>query len=357
MSIICDEDNNEIIGKHFSDKMELMSFHENIKSIERKGMGNSTGILEIRDLKFTGCSFEDIDLVFSVIINCEFENCLFKDIDLENSDIKNCVFHDVVIYNTRFNTSSIIECSYVNSIISKSNFNYAILKKCSYLLSFYNCELYGTQFLNNYKQFEINFEPNDNSLVGFNTIIDKYKEKTDEKIDEWTSENMKLANDIDMTYYEFTLKFKQNNVMSKYGELFYLYKRANHKKKNWIEKIISNLYSIFCGYGEKPHRALISGIVIIFLSAILYSFSGLNTNEGILKYSINLSNITNIEHMWQYICDFKYFLYFSIVTFTTVGYGNMIAINWGMLVSSVEMILGVVLVGLFISTLVRVMSR
>jgi hypothetical protein len=45
------------------------------------------------------------------------------------------------------------------------------------------------------------------------------------------------------------------------------------------------------------------------------------------------------------------------VTFSTVGYGNVVPVGKSLIVSAVEMVLGVVMVGVWVSTLVRKMTR
>ena len=46
-------------------------------------------------------------------------------------------------------------------------------------------------------------------------------------------------------------------------------------------------------------------------------------------------------------------LYFTIITFTTVGYGDIIPVNWMKLVVSLESFLGVFLTASFVVTLSR----
>jgi voltage-gated potassium channel Kch len=59
----------------------------------------------------------------------------------------------------------------------------------------------------------------------------------------------------------------------------------------------------------------------------------------------------------QLLSNFIYSIHFSIVTFTTVGYGNIVPINGSLIISSIEMFTGVIMAGIWVSTLVRKMTR
>ncbi len=354
MEIKKNEENIRVESIEFVGRDKLLKIKDNIKNIDNKNNFSSKKILMFKNIKFINCIFREIDLGFSEIHNCEFENCMFIDISWKGSTFKDCLFHDVEIIQSNFRETNIDKTIFLNCVIQDTTLSSATFNECSYLLFLKDCNLVDTVFKNNYQQFEISFLHKDNSILGLNTKIEKYDNKGIHYIDELVLENMRLSNDISYTYYEFAIKFKQNNLMDKYGDFFYLYKRAEHKTKKGFDRIKSNFYYITCGYGEKPFRTLFLAIFIIICCAILYSFMGLNINNKVLKYSIDL---TNIDGFIDYLYDLRYFIHFSIVTFTTVGYGNIVPINGSVIVSSIEMALGVILVGLFVSTLVRVMAR
>jgi voltage-gated potassium channel Kch len=79
---------------------------------------------------------------------------------------------------------------------------------------------------------------------------------------------------------------------------------------------MSKMVFLFCGYGEEPLRVVIFTNVIIFLFAILYFFSGVSFSGNVLVYSSTASMSDNIY-------TFANSLYFSVVTFTTRGYGDL----------------------------------
>ena len=92
---------------------------------------------------------------------------------------------------------------------------------------------------------------------------------------------------------------------------------------------------IIWGYGERPSRTLLSGILIIFLSAFLY-LGGTLVKEGVI-----------------FKADFLEALYFSIITFTTVGYGDIAPLGALKIVAAVEAFCGIFIMPLFIIGLTR----
>ena len=100
------------------------------------------------------------------------------------------------------------------------------------------------------------------------------------------------------------------------------------------------------GYGEKVHRPLIAGLVVILLWAGLYL--GL--------HAIGPSRLEPAEFL-QHEPTIGQCLYFSIVTFTTLGYGDMAPKPDFSLLASVEAVLGASLMAVFIVALTRKYMR
>ncbi|MEE8359816.1 MAG: pentapeptide repeat-containing protein [Candidatus Omnitrophota bacterium] len=98
------------------------------------------------------------------------------------------------------------------------------------------------------------------------------------------------------------------------------------------------LMGLLCGYGEMPIKIVVSSLCIIFGYAYLYYFLKMVT---VVSSNIPLS--------------FGDYLYYSIVTFTTLGYGEMVpkVVTAFRLIAASEAFFGAFLMGLFIFTLAR----
>ena len=89
-------------------------------------------------------------------------------------------------------------------------------------------------------------------------------------------------------------------------------------------------------YGESPRRWFCLAVAIVLVFAILYGAFGW---------------VAPVSSWFDYI-------YFSIVTITTLGYGDIHPVNaMGKIVASAEVISGIVLFGLFLNLLTRKFMR
>lgn len=110
-----------------------------------------------------------------------------------------------------------------------------------------------------------------------------------------------------------------------------------NKKLGYLPSL---LMAGLCGYGEKPYRVIASSLIIIFLYSFIYA--ALN----ILKVPQDYAAIK--LNLWDYI-------YFSIVTFTTLGFGDLTPklIPFFQILTGSEAFFGAFMMGLFVFTLAR----
>jgi hypothetical protein len=104
--------------------------------------------------------------------------------------------------------------------------------------------------------------------------------------------------------------------------------------RNWVinaaEYLKSLLFRAVFGYGEKPLNVILTSLLTILFYALLYNWLGVLPEKG-----------------------FRTALYFSIVTFTTLVYGDLAPKPAYRLWAGSEALVGIVLSGLFLFTLSR----
>lgn len=109
-----------------------------------------------------------------------------------------------------------------------------------------------------------------------------------------------------------------------YQEMDYI-----RKQKRWdIRYIWANLFHrLLHGYGEKPHRVILWATAIITACALLFMNFGIGEThlfgENLPTYNIFkiLFKLRNLS--WIDLANIGRYFYFSVVTFTTLGYGDL----------------------------------
>jgi len=116
------------------------------------------------------------------------------------------------------------------------------------------------------------------------------------------------------------------------------------------KRIISKLVDIFCGYGEAPLRIIGLSIAIIMVCAVIYAFTGLSFQDSVQAVSATQT----LEHN---LSLFASSLYYSVVTFTTLGYGDFTPVGISRAIAAIEAFTGSFTIALFVVVFVKKMTR
>ncbi|MDD5754509.1 MAG: pentapeptide repeat-containing protein [Methylococcales bacterium] len=116
------------------------------------------------------------------------------------------------------------------------------------------------------------------------------------------------------------------------------------------EWLWSKLLDMLCGYGENAARVMSFSILVILISAICYFLVGLHGAHGLVAFDNQLSNSSNAIRFME--C-----LYFSVITFTTTGYGDFSPAGFSRLIAVIEAFIGAFSISLFVVVFVRKMTQ
>lgn len=117
-----------------------------------------------------------------------------------------------------------------------------------------------------------------------------------------------------------------------------------------VKRFLSKMVDLFCGYGEAPLRIIGLSILIIFCCALIYTFTGINYHGELLSFK-------NQNTIPAYISLFLSCLYYSVVTFTTLGYGDITPIGISRAIAAIEAFTGSFTIALFVVVFVKKMTR
>lgn len=157
-----------------------------------------------------------------------------------------------------------------------------------------------------------------------------------------------------MIYETIADKFKENTLDNNFGEYYFLCKKMEYKTLDPLPKMSSFIYRVSCGYGERPFNALFLGLFIMIAFSLIYLFIGLKIDDKYVIYS--LSNLKNTDNM-VILDHFNKSLTLSTGTFLGVDGYSAEPINISLLISDIEMILGVIISGIGIGAFIRKIIR
>ncbi|MFC1555299.1 pentapeptide repeat-containing protein [candidate division KSB1 bacterium] len=160
--------------------------------------------------------------------------------------------------------------------------------------------------------------------------------------------------DAEEIYISLKNHFNVTGQSKMVGQFFYREMIAHRKQLSMfsLQRIFSKLADVSCGYGEKVKNIFLFSLLVIFVNAVFYSFAGVSSGDTYYSFSISVP-------LWDNVKTFFMMLYYSIVTFTTLGYGDISpASPISRLLAGIEAFVGAFLVALFvISVYKNMMSR
>jgi len=282
----------------------------------------------INSIDMRGAPLHGIDFRLSIQENEDGfheDLALLSNIHFEGAILKHCNFQDGKIYDCNFEQTDLSHANFANTNINNCRFNES---DCTTI------NLRGTKLSN----------------CNFTNAIIKDSNLNATIVDEKTTFGKKIISEQNKNFHFASIEYKQIKEMYKNSSLHgiadkYHYKemvakRKINKKRN-PKRLLNFLFGdLLCKYGTSFIRVFISSGILILLCAIYYKTS----NEILFQNNITIPSLLDS-------------LYFSIVTFTTLGYGDYHAIGATRFIAAAESFLGSTLLSLFTVIVARNIIR
>lgn len=114
--------------------------------------------------------------------------------------------------------------------------------------------------------------------------------------------------------------------------------------------MFSHIVDLMCGYGEKPENTVIFSLSLILICALGYFFFGVNYHDQLLQFQVSAGFIENVK-------TFFLAVYYSVVTFTTLGYGDITPVGITRFFAVIEAFMGSFTLALFVVVFVKRINR
>jgi len=396
--VITDDVPVEVIGEvlytysytdyKLQDKQYFFSIFKQVEIGEKVAVDENDYMI-VEGLTINYCTFESCKFQNIKFIHCNFTGCEFKNVNFFHTTFESCYFSSPYFEkgcNSADDISNVFtvfdKCIFLSRFIN-CNLEYGYLKKCSLtLVEYYYCNMKsaymdtcafsGVEFkdsdltyakLYNADIFDIDVSDDKCTKVNEETFFD-YKiyakrprrGKMVETESGWKKNNYdEMILEKSKTLRRVSNLFEKNGYSSFAGEYFYWSKRVERNCLHGAKKIILTCGLILCGYGERPLFTLVSILASILIFGILYLFAGFKIDGN--EYGIN-----QIVEAWPNILQIiKYYghsVFFSITTFSTVGYGNYVPVGAvSSFLAAIQMIVGVSLSALWTGCIFKKISR
>jgi len=220
------------------------------------------------------------------------------------------------------------------SSLMKANFEGANL----HFANLQNCNLLGTNF--EHARLE--------NVIWDKDIVQERKAKVTTNM----AEKIDLYQQSEEIYRNLRRTCESDGLFETAGWFFQKEMKMRRKQLPLFsfKRLISKLVELSSGYGERPLRIILISAFVIALFTCIFFLTGLTYGDETIQFSYHATLKENT-------LDLLNSFYFSVVTFTTLGYGDILPIGISKLFAGMEALLGGFILALFVVVFVKKMTR
>ena len=277
---------------------------------------------EIENLHKEGSSLSGVQLQFADMKNANLSNA-----DLSNSDLTRANFSGASMYGVNLEGANLFKTN-----LEGANLKTANMKNCNMLgADFSNTKLNNVGWDEDFKVIN-EMEAEDALSSGdVDTAKEKYRESED-------------------IYRALKISFKAQSLGEDTGKMFLREMIVKRKQLPLFSplRFAHKFAHLAFGYGEKIGNILYSILVVLVTCALIYGINGVDYQDR------NLSFFADDIQEYGYLRTFGNLFYFSVVVFSTVGFGEITPL--GLLNKTVmifEGLAGGIIVTIFIIAIYR----
>jgi len=282
--------------------------------------------------KFRGASLSRTDLFAGrTLIGADFRGATCTETDFSGADLRWVEFNDCNLTGANYTHANLEDATFIRADLRDADFRRARLYRTVFADSHVNSQ---TKF-----DAELVYETEMRTATAPETKIERGEAAA------WT--------------YRRLERLLDENAVIKRRHRFYTRAHDVRRRLAWANENYRHALKLegsrwIMRYGVSPWRVLAVSAALIFVSALLYPLTGgIQETAGgtTLTWFIKEPTSPVLSHV---VTVYVKSLYFSIVTFATLGYGDIQPVGiWARLIASVETILGSLLIAILVFVLIR----
>ncbi|MFB6130699.1 MAG: pentapeptide repeat-containing protein [Salinigranum sp.] len=279
-----------------------------------------------------GLSFEGVDwLADRVFVGADFSHADVSGADLGDADLRKTCFSHATARGTSFEGANLEDADVSDTDLRDADLRRARLDETDLSSSRINA---ATDF-------------------GPRAVYEREMLESDDA--ERKSDKLEAA----VRTYRAVEGLSEENTMNERASTYYrkgkdLRRRYNWQTNDYPKAVVGEASRLFTGYGNLPWRVIATSIGVMLLSAALYPLTGgvrEARESGAVVYTFSHLPTAAPGHVVQILVKS---LFFSVVTFTTLGYGNFQPVGTiAQYLASSEALVGTVLMSLLVAVLTR----
>ena len=300
--------------------------------------------------RLDGAIFRDVELSGAdwpaglTITDARYVNCNLEATDLSGADLRYSHFEGVDAQGVNLRGANLEHAEFDRTDLREADIRGARL----HYAVFDNARIdEGTSFGSNVVYEEELLDTDDERRLSSLDAVGP-KDHDNHRLDRyeaahWTYDELqRLAEDNGLTEASRNYYRKQKNLRRREAWEFGPYSRA----------LAQEAWRWTTGYGASPWRVIATSATLILLCGLLYPLT-----SGIIEPTAETTVTYRLKPSNGIYLNFIYLLksiYFSIVTFTTLGYGDLVPLQgWARAIAAAEALLGQLLMALLVFVLTR----
>jgi uncharacterized protein YjbI with pentapeptide repeats len=299
---------------------------------------------DLSDMNLSGINFDEVNLEGSEFFQTDLSNSNMKMANLSKSEFSGAHFEKASLYKANFSKSSLIQVNFENSDLRNVQFSDSDMRGCNFL----SADLRETDF-KSCNLLEANFSKANLSFADVSDADLSHANFNETNLRGLAFGNYKSMHGKYLGIHGLDSSFGNALFVRDAMDQDYLdtLKQSIEETPNSFSKKTKQigffLWSLF-DYGRSLLKVCFFALLIALGFATVYYFD-MYLNLGIIDYSSSAQS-------W-----FTPF-YYSIVTYSTLGFGDITPSHWfGEIVVVIEVILGYVTLGLLLSILANKVAR